>query len=105
MPAAVDFTEKMLSSTERAKACSEKAQLRQKAYADRSRREVTYKVGEQVLLNTRNVRDRSPGCPKLMPRWNGPYKVFERFGKVACRLELAIELRMHPVFRVSLLQP
>lgn len=101
VPAAADFTEKMLSSAERAKAYLEKAQ---KAYADQGRCEVTCKVGEQVLLNTRNVGDRSPGCPKLLPRWNGPYKVFERFGKVVYRLELPIELKTHPVLHVATLE-
>ena len=103
--AAADFTEKMLSSTELSKVCLDSAQQRQKAYADKGHREVTYDVGEQLLWNTCNVRNRSPGCSKLMPRWIGPFKVLETVGKVAYRMELPLELKMHPVFHVSLLQP
>ncbi len=38
-------------------------------------RVVTYDVGEQLLLNTKNVRWEGPGTPELMLRWTGPYQV------------------------------
>ncbi len=56
VPAAVDFTENMQCGTERAVQCLERAQQRQKAYADKGRRDVTYDDGEQLLLKTKNVR-------------------------------------------------
>jgi len=105
VPAAVEFTENMQYGTERAVQCLERAQQRQKAYADKGRRDVTYDVGEQLLLNTKNVRWKYPGTPKLMPRWMGPYKVLERVGPVAYLLDLPASEKMHPVFHVSLLQP
>ena len=75
VPAAVEFTENMQYGPERAVQCLECAQQRQKAYADKGRLDVTYDVGEQHLLNTKNVRWKYPdGTRKLMPRWMGPCK-------------------------------
>ena len=104
VPAAAGFTENMRLGIERAQDCLQRAQQRQKTYADRGSRDVNYDVGADLMLNTKNVRYRSLGTPKLMPRWVGPYKVLERVGKVAYRLALPVELKMHPVFHVSLLK-
>ena len=104
VPAAEEFAENLSLGTQRAKDCLQQAQQRQKAYADRCRREVTFDVGEQVLLNTKYLRS-SSGTPKLMPRWIGPYKVLERIGIVAYKLDLPFDMQKYPVFHVSLLQP
>jgi len=53
VPAAVEFTENMQHGTERTVQCLERAQQRQKGYADKGRRDVTCDVGEQLLLNTK----------------------------------------------------
>ena len=105
VPAAAAFTANMQLGTERAIACLERAQQRQKATADGRRRDVNYQVGDKLLLSTRNVRWKSPGAPKLMPRYIGPFNVLEKIGKVAYRLELPPTMKMHPVFHASLLQP
>ena len=42
---------------------------------------------------------------KLSPRYIGPYKIVDRIGKVACKVELPTELsNVHPVFHVSMLK-
>ncbi len=43
----------MQHGTERTVQCLERAQQRQKGYADKGRRDVTCDVGEQLLLNTK----------------------------------------------------
>ena len=42
---------------------------------------------------------------KLSPRYIGPYRIVERIGEVAYRLELTSDLdRIHDVFHVSMLR-
>ena len=73
--------------------------------ANQKRREVIYQVGDQLLLSTKNVRLKSPGAKKLLPKWIGPYKVTHKIGKVAYQLDLPSNLKIHDVFHVSLLHP
>ena len=58
-----------------------------------------------VLLSSKNIRLKGVGTPKLMPLWLGPFKIQERVGKVAYRLELPDTALIHDVFHVSLLKP
>ena len=88
---------------ERAKDCLTRAQQRQKAYADQGLLDASYQVGDILMLNTRNIRSRSPGAPKLVPRWFGPFLV-ECIGTLAYRIQLHASMQSHPVFCVSLLQ-
>ena len=83
VPTAAELSDLMQLGTQRAMDCLEHAQQRQEAYADEGHPDVTYEVGEKLLLDTKNVRARSAGDPELMPRWAGPYKVLERVGTVA----------------------
>ena len=81
------------------------AQSRQKLDADKRRSlEPSFDPGCDVLLNTRNLHWKHPGARKLLPLWIGPYKVVERVGKLAYKLKLAPEMKMHPMFHVSLLK-
>jgi hypothetical protein len=88
---------------EEAKRCLEKAQARQKAYADKGRRDVEFHVGQRVLLSTKNLSLQVPGAKKLWPRWIGPYEIARRIGPVAYKLLLPPNMKVHDVFHVSLL--
>ena len=105
VPAAGNFVDRISESISRAKSLLHAAQQRQKAFADRGRRELVLEVGAEVLLSTKYLQLKNPGARKLLPKWIGPFKVLERVGQVAYRLDLPQSLKIHPVFHVSLIQP
>ncbi|KAM0046424.1 hypothetical protein Hdeb2414_s0009g00316131 [Helianthus debilis subsp. tardiflorus] len=81
-----------------------KSRDRQKSYADKGRMPLEFDVGDYVLLKVSPwkgvVRFGKKG--KLAPRFVGPFKILERIGKVANKLELPEELsNVHPTFHVS----
>ncbi|KAJ9518377.1 hypothetical protein QJQ45_010295 [Haematococcus lacustris] len=89
----------------KAKLCMQAAQQRQAAYANQDRREVHYKVGQMVLLSTKNMRLK-PGKARKLPRFVGPFKVLGLVGQVVVNLQLPASMsRLHPVFHVSLIKP
>ncbi|KAI3784085.1 hypothetical protein L1987_43177 [Smallanthus sonchifolius] len=80
------------------------ARSRQKSYADKRRKPLEFQVGDLVLLKVSPwkgvIRFGKKG--KLAPRYVGPFKILERIGKVAYRLELPPALNnVHPTFHVS----
>ncbi|GJW42878.1 putative reverse transcriptase domain-containing protein [Tanacetum coccineum] len=80
------------------------ARDRQKSYADLKRKPMEFQVGDKVMLKVSPwkgvVRFGKRG--KLNPRYVGPFKVIERVGEVAYKLELPEELsRVHNTFHVS----
>ncbi|WVZ76327.1 hypothetical protein U9M48_024310, partial [Paspalum notatum var. saurae] len=75
------------------------AQTRQKSYADRRRRELSFEVGDLVYLKVFQVKG------KLAPRYIGLYRIEERIGKVAYKLQLPESMSdIHNVFHVSQLK-
>ncbi|KAD7477911.1 hypothetical protein E3N88_01047 [Mikania micrantha] len=80
------------------------ARSRQKSYADKRRKPLEFQVDDLVLLKVSPWKgvSRFGKKGKLAPRYVGPFKVLERVGKVAYRLELPEELsNVHPTFHVS----
>nr|ABG38270.1 hypothetical protein [Dunaliella viridis] len=95
------------------------AQQRQKHYADKKLRPLSFELGDEVLLSSKNLKTLShPNCtPKLLPKWLGPFPIIGKCAKphspqndageevLAYKLELPEYMKIHPVFHVSLLKP
>ena len=93
----------------KAKECLQAAQDRQKAAANKHRRDAPdYQPGDEVLLHTSYFKLAAGKSRKLAPRWVGPFKIVKAVGKakLAYQIELPDVVRnMHPVFHVSALRP
>eukprot|EP00798_Chlamydomonas_sp_ICE-L_P011161 gene11161-biopygen12616 len=114
-PAAKSWWASHIDRQNHCRDCLKAAQSRQKANYDTRRREVTFSIGEQVLLSTRNMKFKATGKPKFVPRWVGPYTISGVIGPrdevtrevrqvTACRLDLPKMMKLHPVFHVGLLK-
>ena len=75
---------------------------RMKSTTDRRRRDVVFATGAWVLLSTKHLKPE--GSAKLQRRFVGPFKILERIGSTAYRLDLPDSWTIHPVFHVSLLK-
>ncbi|KAJ0853490.1 putative nucleotidyltransferase, Ribonuclease H [Helianthus annuus] len=95
-----ETTEKIAKIRDRIKA----ARNRQKSYADRRRKPLSFEVGDKVLLKVSPCKGvaRFGKRGKLNPRYIGPFEILEKIGTVAYKLKLPEELSdVHDTFHVS----
>ena len=89
-----------------AKKALEKAATTMKRFYDRTRGQaINYSPGDLVLLEATNIHTIRP-MKKFDDRRYGPFKVLEKIGASAYKLELPPSMsRIHPVFNEVLLHP
>ena len=97
------WLEQQQSALHIARDCIQDAILKQEHYANQSRQDRSYKVGDKVLvhrdfLSTSVSRDQP--CSKFKPRWFGPFEVLRNLGTTVL-LKLPVACRAHPVFNTA----
>jgi hypothetical protein len=83
------------------------AQNRMKQQADQHHSERSFEVGDWVFLRIQPYKQMSlkqaKKDNKLSPKYYGAYKVLQKIGTMAYKLELPASSRVHPIFHVSCL--
>lgn len=106
-PAAYRFAKGWQEKADLARSYLDKAAKRMKKWADKKRRPVDYQVGDLVLVKLlpqqfQSLRKVHKG---LVRRYEGPFPIVKKVGKVSYQLKLPSKLKIHPVFHASYLKP
>jgi hypothetical protein len=107
-PAAADVLNRITVAVGQAKANLAAAQQQQAKYYDARRRQLTFAVGDKVLLSAEALRtysEKERPKDKLKGLYTGPLKVTEVISPLAYRLQLPKNSRAHDVFSVQYLRP
>jgi len=105
VPAAQSSAADIDAAIQHAKTKLTEAQASQARYANQSRQDVQFNVGDRVRLATTNLSLPSTMSKKLRAKYIGPLKVEKVINPVAVKLKLPPTLKIHPVFHVSLIRP
>jgi hypothetical protein len=84
-----------------------RARKRMKQQADKNRYEITYEVGDKVYLKLQSYVQASlapRAHQKLAFKFFGPFRISEKIGEVAYKLELPASSSIHHVFHAPQLK-
>jgi hypothetical protein len=105
-PSAAEALARWRAALVRAQETTKTAQKRQKKYADEHRRELSFVVGDRVLLATANLKlaGESKRARKFTERYIGPFRVKKVVNANAYELELPPGMKIHPTINISQLK-
>jgi hypothetical protein len=102
---AVAMTRRMEEVREDISMRLEKAREAMKKQYDKRRKDMTFQVGQSVMLRAKHVTSARPNR-KLSETYLGPFTILDAWGKQSYKLELPPQMRrMHDTFHVSMLEP
>ncbi|XP_026399650.1 uncharacterized protein LOC113295536 [Papaver somniferum] len=102
-----DYLKQRDSTLDILKKSLHKAQERMVHYANENRIDRSFQVGDAVYLKLQPYRQSSIALRKILKlsaKYYGPFLVIKKIGAVACKLQLPLSSRIHPVFHVSQLK-
>lgn len=99
----VSFLADMRRNVQAARDALRRAQERQAASANKHRRDLSFKVGDRVLLAASYWRAQTAdgNSKKFERKFQGPFKVKEVLSPVAYRLDFPATIKAHPVVHIS----
>ena len=98
----MEFVERLKKVQEEAGAVLKMIQEEMKQYMDRKRKEMEeWKMGDRVMLSTKNLVFKERLVCKLVERYMGLYEIEEVVSSNAVKLRLPSSIRIHPVVNVS----
>ena len=98
-----DISLRRHEAQEQAKAALTLAAERMKWYYDLGKQAVPFKVGDKVLLSSRDYQTTERS---LAPRYIGPFEIVDKISEVTFKLKMPPQYRsIHPVFHASKLYP
>jgi hypothetical protein len=81
------------------------AQITAAKYYNKKHKDMSYNVGDEILLSSRNIRTRR-AYKKLNDRFIGLFRVMKKVGRNTYKLNLLKRYgRLHKTFDVTLLEP
>jgi hypothetical protein len=104
VPAVSVFLKRLEAALSLAQQNIRKAQQQQATQANRHRRDLSFSVGDSVLLATDHLRRHDTAGYKLRGRFCGPFQILKVVGPNAYELDLPPSWRIHPVQNISKLR-
>ena len=100
-----EFVQRIQKTTEEAQAALRQAAEDMARFHDAHRgKEIVFKVGEKVWLDSRNIKTTRP-TKKLDDKWFGPFPITEVISNSAYKLKLTPPFsKVHPVFNITMLR-
>jgi hypothetical protein len=104
VPAVEDFLKARLLAYEEATTSIACAQRSYKGQSDKHRRDVVFEVGNLVKVHLEKHQCPKGLSHKLALKWMGPFRIVQKIGKKAYKLDLPESMRITHVFNVKRLE-
>ena len=106
-PMTFKFAKGWQEQTDIARSYLDKPAKKMMKWADKKRHHIEDKVGDMVLVKLlpQQFKLLRPIHKGLVRRYEGPFPILGKVGKMSYKVELPSRLKIHPVFHVSYLKP